>query len=363
MPRRLAHSPGAQVPHKRERPARAEFRVTPELAATLELPVIVDVPVPAEIPVGPSHGSRDRGRHRGPWRPVAARGRQLGAGFWGFAAPRGFQGTFQVVILWLDILLVGAMVSRYAAGVYGAVSKLALVGTFALEGNRLAIAPQLSALLARHEHDRAADLYQSATRWLMLASWPLYIVLAVFPAVVLGIFGARYTAGAAALAVLSLAMLVNLGTGNVTVVLLMGGKSSWSAINAAAALTVNVVLNLVLLPHIGIVGAAIAWAASIVVDNVTAMIEVRWVLGLAPFGAGYGLVAATTLGCFGATGIATRALLGETLPALAAAVAVGLAAFGAALYLMRAPLQLTGMSAALRLKAVPAASQANQQAA
>ena len=271
--------------------------------------------------------------------------------FWGFTAPRGLQAIFQVVILWLDILIVGAMVSRYAAGVYAAVSKLAIVGTFALEGNRLAIGPQLSAFLARHEYHRAAELFQSATRWLMLASWPLYIIFAIFPAVILGIFGPRYTSGAAALAVLSLAMLVNLGTGNVTVVLLMGGKSSWSALNAGAALLVNIGLNLVLVPRIGIMGAAIAWGASIVVDNVTAMIEVRWVLGIAPFGSGYGLVVMTTLGCFGLTGVLARMFLGQTLPALAAALAVGLAAFGLLLFLARGPLQLAGISAVLRRRA------------
>ena len=190
--------------------------------------------------------------------------------FWRFTAPRACQGTFQVIILWLDVLLVGAIVSRHAAGVYGAVSKLAMVGTFALEGTRLAISPQVSALLARHEHHRTAVLYQTTTRWLMLAAWPLYLVFAIFPAVVLGIFGPRYAGGAGALAVLSLAMLVNLGTGNVTVVLLMGGKSSWGAINTGAALIVNIGLNLLLIPHLGILGAAIAWGASIVVDNVAA---------------------------------------------------------------------------------------------
>jgi O-antigen/teichoic acid export membrane protein len=352
--------PPEQQARARARPARAEFPVTPELAATLELPAILDVPVPAQAPASHYLRNRDRGRHRGTSRPARQR---LAAEFWKFTAPRGAQGTFQVVILWLDILLVGAMVSRYAAGVYAAVSKLAIVGTFALEANRLAIGPQLSALLARREHDRAARLYQNATRWLMLASWPFYLILAIFPAVVLHIFGPRYTAGAAALAVLSLAMLVNLGTGNITVVLLMGGKSSWSAINAGAALIVNVGLNLVLLPRIGILGAAIAWGASIVVDNVTAMIEVRWVLGLAPFGPGYGLAAATTVGCFGATGLAARALLGQTRPALAVAVAAGLAAFAGVLYLARAPLQLTGMSAALRLRAVPVAPSQAEQAA
>ena len=283
--------------------------------------------------------------------------------FWRFTAPRACQGIFQVTILWLDILLVGAIISRHAAGVYAAVSKLALVGAFALEGTRLAISPQVSALLARRELHRAAALYQDATRWLMLATWPLYIIFAIFPAVVLGIFGSRYTPGAAALAVLSLAMLVNLGTGNVTVVLLMGGKSSWGAINTGAALIVNIGLNLLLLPHIGILGAAIAWGASIVVDNVAAMVELRWVLGLVPFGPGYGLVVALTVGCFGVVGIVARGLLGETLPALAVTLAIGTSVFAVALYTARAPAAAAGLAAAFRVRAVPAAASQPREAA
>ena len=293
------------------------------------------------------HPGRERGRHRRGSRQAASSLHSLAADFWRFAAPRGFAGTFQIVVVWLDILLVGALLSRYAAGVYAAVSKLAVVGTFALEGTRLAIAPQLSALLARNKRARTADLYQSATRWLMLATWPMYVVLVIFPAVVLGIFGHRYTAGAAPLVVLSLAMLVNLGTGNVTVVLLMGGKSSWNFVNALAALIVNVALNLVLLPRIGIMGAAIAWAASIVVDNVAAVIEVWLLLGLGPFGRGYGLVVAATAGCFGITGLVARAFLGQTLPALVATTALGLTAFAAIAYLGRERLQLGGLFAAL----------------
>jgi O-antigen/teichoic acid export membrane protein len=305
-----------------------------------------------ESPAGPG-----RAGHRGPWRPISRRSQQLTAEFWGFTGPRAFQATFQVIILWLDILLVGALASSYAAGVYSAVSKLAIIGTFTLEGNRLAIGPRLSALLARREYGRAAELYQSSTRWLMLASWPLYAVFAIFPATVLNIFGPRYTVGASALTVLSLAMLVNLGTGNVTVVLLMGGRSTWSAINAGAALAVNIGLNLLLVPRIGILGAAIAWAASIAVDNVTAMVEIRWVMGLDPFGPGYWLAAGTTLACFGGPGLIARALLGQTLPALGASLAVGLVAFAIALYFARVPFQLAGIFAALR-PALPSLSPA-----
>jgi len=266
--------------------------------------------------------------------------------------------------MWLDILLVGALVSRYAAGIYTAVSRLAVVGTFALEGTRLAIAPQLSGLLARRKRSGAAELYQSATRWLVLASWPVYVTFAIFPAVVLGIFGPRYTAGAAALTVLSLAMLVNLGTGNVSVVLLMGGKSSWNLINTLAALTVNVGLNLLLLPRIGIVGAAVAWAASIVVDNVAAVAETWLLLGLAPFGRGYWLGLAAPGVCFAASGLGARYLLGVSLAALAVAAAAGLAAYLAVIYLARRRLQLVELSAVLGLRqGRPPSGEAGHEAA
>jgi O-antigen/teichoic acid export membrane protein len=310
-----------------------------------------------------SGGQRSPGRHRGPGTPANERNQRLGREFWHFTGPRAFQGIFQVTIIWLNILIVGAMISRHAAGLYAAVSKLALVGAFALEGTRLAISPQVSGCLARREHHRAAALYQDATRWLMLATWPLYLIFAIFPAVVLGIFGPRYIPGAAALAILSLAMLINLGTGNVTVVLLMGGKSSWGAINTGAALAVNIGLNLLLTPRLGIAGAAIAWGASIVVDNVAALVELRWVLKMAPVGPGYGLTAVVTVGCFGVVGIAVRAALGETLLALAVTVGVGAVAFAAALYSARAPLRLAGMAATFRPRALAAAASRPRQAA
>ncbi len=305
---------------------------------------------------GPDPNARlERGRHRATRRSQARQRRYLGREFWRFAAPRGFAGTFQVVVVWLDVLLVGAILSRYAAGIYAAVSKLALLGAYTLEATRLAIGPQLSKFLARHQAGSAAELHQSATRWLMIASFPFYVLAAIFPAVVLGIFGHRYTAGAAALTVLALAMLVNLGTGNVTVVLLMGGKSSLSAWNALAALAVNIGLNLILLPRMGIVGAAVAWAASIVVENVAAVVEVWLTLGIGAFGTGYWLVAVTSTGCFAASGLGARMLLHQTLPALVAATAAGLVVFAAILYVARSRLQLAGLAAAMRMRAAAAA--------
>ena len=339
---------GSATTGEASRRERADFPSIPELDATVELPVVFD-PVPSARSYDDAANARSDGvRHRAAAHLVSRTGRELAAEFWGFTGPRAFQATFQIAVLWLDILIVGALTGSYQAGIYTAVSKLAIIGTFPLEGNRLAIGPQLSAALARREHGRAAELYQTATRSLILATWPFYIVLAAFPVVILGIFGPRYSTGGLALTVLALAMLLNLGTGNVTVVLLMGGKSSWSALNAGAALIANVVLNVLLVPRLGILGAAIAWAASIVIDNATAVIEVWWLMGLDPFGPGYWAAAGVTATCFGGTAVAARLMLGQTKVALLLALAAGLASYAVALYVGRSRLHLAGLLSALR---------------
>jgi O-antigen/teichoic acid export membrane protein len=264
----------------------------------------------------------------------------LAAEFWRFAAPRGLAGAFQVAITWLDVLLVSSMRTAGEAGVYAAVSRLVVMGTLALQAVRLALAPQLSGLLARDRKTDAENLYRVATWWLIAASWPLYLAFATFAPFVLGLFGPEFGSGQHVLLILSLAMLVNLGTGTVTAVLLMGGKSVWNLFNTVGAVVLNVGLNLWLIPRLGIEGAAIAWTASIVFDNVAALLEVRFLLGLRPFGPGYWKAAAGSIACVGAVGLAVRAAFGLSLASATVALLVALALYVPLLWRLRGALHL-----------------------
>lgn len=241
--------------------------------------------------------------------------RSLAKEFWSFAAPRGVASVFQMAILWLDVILVGALRSTEEAGIYAAVSRLISLGIFAIEGVRLAIAPQLSSALARDDRIGAQLLYRVGTWWLVAASWPMYLTLVVFPGFILRLFGPEFVSGESALVIVSLSMLVGVGTGNVTVVLLMGGKSVWNLWNTSAALAVNVVLNLILIPSLGMVGAAIAWSASLLVVNLLPLVQVWRFLHISPFGRGFLIVTAASTVCFGVLGIAVRETLGSTAPA------------------------------------------------
>jgi O-antigen/teichoic acid export membrane protein len=276
--------------------------------------------------------------------------RQLASEFWRFSAARGVAAVFGITIGWLDVLLVGALRSTASAGVYATVSRFSLIGALILDAVGMAVAPQIAALIASKRPHDAESVYQLSTWWLIGLTWPFYITLAIFGPFLLQIFGGGFSRGATALLILALAQLINLGTGNVLIVLLMAGKSSWNLINSAISVALNIGLNLILIPRWGINGAAIAWAVSILCTNVAALIEVRFLLKLRPFGRGYLVVAVAAVVCFGITGIVIRSAFGMTLAGFAMYAVVASAAYAFLLWRSRVLLQLASLWDALPLR-------------
>jgi O-antigen/teichoic acid export membrane protein len=177
----------------------------------------------------------------------------------------------------------------------------------------------------------------------MALTWPVYITLATFAPFLLRVYGHRFAAGNVALMILCLAQLFNLGTGNVTIVLLMVGKSSWNMYNAAASLAVNIALNVVLIPRLGITGAAIAWAASIVCNNLAALLQVNYLLKIRPFGRGYWVVATASVLFFGVGGIIVRQIVGLNLAGFALFMLLSLPVYAVVLWRLRGMLGLSSL--------------------
>ena len=232
------------------------------------------------------------------WPARTASVREIAVEYWSFTGARGLAGVMEILLNWLDVLLVAALASPAQAAIYAAASRFIMSGTLVLQALRVAIAGDVSAALARRDTERVSLIYSTASQWVVLSSWPLYLVMAVFAPTVLRIFGPPYQAGAHALSVLCLAMLVNLAAGNVGTVLLMGGRSSWVLMDKAASLAINVAANLVLVPPFGITGAAVAWAATIVLDSALAFGQVRWGMRIGASLRGLALAGLLALGCF-----------------------------------------------------------------
>jgi O-antigen/teichoic acid export membrane protein len=264
----------------------------------------------------------------------------LFAEFWRFALPRGLAGVFAVTVLWLDTLLIGALRSTQEAGVYAAATRYLVFGAFASQAVILAIAPKISELLTRRDMDTARNVYRASTAWAMVIGWPVYLMLAIFAPALLSILGPGYVQAQDALTILALTMLVASGVGPVDIVLLMGGKSAWNLLNTIAAVVLNVILNVLLIPRLGITGAAIAWSVSILANNLAPLIQVRMFLGLHPVGRETITACATGLLAFGLIPLIVRAWLAPDLRGFSVAMVLGGVVYVAGLWRFRRILSL-----------------------
>ena len=228
--------------------------------------------------------------------------------FWGFTGPRIPATIAQVALKRLDIVLVSALRSPEEAAVYTAATRFVVIGQLGVQALQQALGPQVSGLLSQQQVSSAQRLFQTTTAWMMLFAWPIYLVCAVLCPWLLPLFGEGYTAGADVVVILSLSMLVATASGSVDTVLLMSGRSVLSLVNNVSALVVNVGLNLLLIPPLGITGAAIAWSAAIVVRNVLPLVQIRRMLDMSPGGRGAAWVAMAALACFGAVPWTARGL-------------------------------------------------------
>jgi O-antigen/teichoic acid export membrane protein len=128
----------------------------------------------------------------------------------------------------------------------------------------------------------------------------------------------------------------------------MGGKSSWSMLNTFLALGVNIGLNAVLIPRYGITGAAISWAAAIIIENLACVVEVHILLGLDTFNRATIETGVAAALAFGATGLVTIAVAGQTISSMICWAIISLAVYGTWAWRRRRALNFTELVGLLR---------------
>lgn len=282
------------------------------------------------------HGADD-GRPREAWKA-----------FWKFTSPRALASVSQVAMQRLDIILVGALAGLAQAAIYTAATRFLVLGQMAGRAISLSVQPLLGEALARRDLPDARRLYQVCTAWLVVGTWPFYLLLMGFGGPVLVVFGQGYSDGSSALLLLCAAMLFATACGMVDMVLNMAGKSLWNLVNVLIAFAVNLSLDLILIPRMGFMGAAIGWAAAITVANLLPLVQILFVPGLHPFGRGTLAAMGVSVVCFAALPYGTSLAFPRNGVATMVAIGVGALLYLAFLVKARDMLALKMLLGALR---------------
>jgi len=300
-------------------------------------------------------------RHTGPARPGDAapesepesEGRGPIREFWSYTAPRAVAQIFQTALQRADIVLIAALGSARDAAIYTAATRFIVVGQLGTQAIQQVLQPAMSRLLTLSDHAAAGRVFAVSTTWTVVLTWPAHLAVATAAPAYLTFFGGDYAdSGQAATVILALTMLLATASGPVDVMLLMAGRSGLSLMNNAAALAVNLTLNLLLIPQHGIVGAAIAWAAALITRNLLPLVQVRRVLGMSPMSTGLLWAAGSAVLSFAVLPLLSRAGLGTGLGAVCAGLVPGVALYAVLLWIGRHRLSLTAFGSLLPGRAV-----------
>jgi O-antigen/teichoic acid export membrane protein len=189
-------------------------------------------------------------------------------------------GTF---MHWLDVAMLGYFTNETTVGLYHPAARTAGVVRAALTALAGIFAPILAEFLAENKLKEMNDSYRLVIRWIMTVSLPFAILITVFPAEIMLLFGKEYTSAATVLVVLTFATLIQSFAGVGAPALNMAGYPKANLWNYSIAVVLNVILNIVWIPKYGIVGAAYASFFSMVVLEILHSIKVWHLIKLHPF--------------------------------------------------------------------------------
>jgi O-antigen/teichoic acid export membrane protein len=207
-----------------------------------------------------------------------------------YGAPRAPAALFSQLLFWTDVFVLAAFVGSHGVtsegvGIYSAAARAAQVILLFIISVSLMFSPFVADLHARGERDKLDRLYKQLTRWTLAATLPVFIVLAVTPGSALRLFGAEFGAGAAALGILLLGQLVNVGTGTVGFILIMVGRTGWDLVVYAASVAFDIAAAAFLIGvlDLGIAGAAVAGATTMALSKVARLYLVWRFVRIQPY--------------------------------------------------------------------------------
>ena len=189
---------------------------------------------------------------------------------------------------WTDVLMLGHFTTADMVGLYnGAIPISELMPVFLSSSGFISI-PVLSSLYSQEKFSEMKKTYSIITKWIFSATFPMFLVVFLFPRVVLTFFfGPDYQDASTALRILATGYMFHALMGPNALNLVIFGRANLTMANTTAGLFINVLLNVLLIPLYGINGAAAATAVTYISVNTLSSLEVYIIQRMHPFSRNY----------------------------------------------------------------------------
>ena len=183
----------------------------------------------------------------------------------------------------IDVIFLGIYNSFETIAYYSIAVKLSSVAALAIVSVNIVIAPKIAKIYKDNNFDELRVLMKKATRLNVAVSVPILFCIIIFSTYLLSFFGSDYIIAKNALIILASSQLFNSISGPSAIFLNMTGRQKTLNIILIIALLINVALNVTLIPTLGMIGAALSTAISLVLWKIAASAVVYYLDNIKTF--------------------------------------------------------------------------------
>jgi len=267
-----------------ERALRLGFMIT-FLLLGLELRGIVIAYLPASVLAG-SLGVRFLHRSVAGLRFLRP-SKKVAGNLLGYSWPLLVSQSFSRTRMAVQPLMLAFFLDAKAAGIYTVAVLIAGSFSMVLTAFGFLYMPVVSGISAGNELPHMRRLFRVVTLWGFVIVFPVSLLVLLLPETFLNLFGTQYHDGAWALRVLVVASLVNVGSGLVGATLLATDQTRTYLLIDLIGTVTSICLGLLLIPVMGMLGAAIAQLMATLFWNGLALFFVYRLYQMQPFNRHY----------------------------------------------------------------------------
>jgi len=198
------------------------------------------------------------------------------------AVPLLFMAFTRLALSQGDILLVAWLLGEKSAGLYAVATRLAELTTFGLQAANTTLAPLISELHTTRRTARLQGIIIRSARGIFAFTTLVSLGLAIFGEPLLRLFGAEFASAYQPLLILLIGQTVNAATGPVGYLMTMTGHQQPAAWRVGMSTALTLTLDLILIPRLGLEGAAMANALGMTLLNLSLLAYVIRRLSINP---------------------------------------------------------------------------------
>lgn len=220
--------------------------------------------------------------------------REEAASLFNYSYPIYLSGIVSRSSNWIDTLLLGFFSASASVGVYNAAMPTASLLTLFSSQMSNVLFPTVSEYYGKGKKQKAIEFASISLKWIYFFTFPGLFLMILFSTQILDLlFGSQYTGGALALSFLGIAYFMSAMTRHAGSFINTEEQTQFTLYNSVAISGLNVILNILLIPGhtfgpivipaLGVTGAAVATAISTTLGSILAAVETYIFFDVQPY--------------------------------------------------------------------------------